>query len=352
MEKSEAKGRYDEETKSTHSGKSSGKFTVRSEATRSSRSSASSQASMAAARAQAEAQAAKARLAYAEQEITIKVEKARLEATLDIINLQKEADAATAKAEVMESAAAQFDTADSKEELRFLPLQTTSEQKVSEYINKHSYTDLAGDNKETFQGDYETYRNERCKQPIVYTPFVPKQEPMQYQSVPQDGARQPSKTDLIPKTLHNILQPQQEQSPNKNADTTTSDLARFFAKSQLVTGGLSKFDDMPENYLSWKATFEHTIRDLSLTASEEMNLLIKWLGPESSEHAKRLKAVNIRNPPAGLHMIWQRLEECYGSPEAIENSLSEYKTSQSSPAKNHTSYVTWQIYCVNSKLQS
>lgn len=70
---------------------------------------------MAAVRAQAEAQAAKARLAYAEREMSIKVEKAHLEATLDVINLQKEADAAVAKAEVMESAAAQFDKAESKE---------------------------------------------------------------------------------------------------------------------------------------------------------------------------------------------------------------------------------------------
>lgn len=100
---------------------------------------------MAAARAQAEAQAAKARLAYAEKEMNIKVEKARLEATLDVINLQKEADAALAKAEVMESAAAQFDKAESGEEWPLSPLQVTPEQKVSEYINKHSHTDLVPD---------------------------------------------------------------------------------------------------------------------------------------------------------------------------------------------------------------
>lgn len=50
-----------------------------------------------------------------------------------------------------------------------------------------------------------------------------------------------------------------------------------------MTGGLTKFDDRSENYLSWKATFQSTILDLSLTASEEINLLIKWLGPESLE---------------------------------------------------------------------
>ena len=297
MEKSEAEEQYREETRSTHSSKSSkssAKLTVRSSAGCSSRSSASTRASMAAARAQAEAQAAKARLAYAEKEMSIKVEKARLEATLDILHLQKEADAAKAKAEVMESAAAQFDTAESKGELTFL----TPEQKVSEYINKHNHTHVVQDMRNTFQQDESKYQDEQCKQPVMYTPLSPKQEPMQYPCTPQEGV-----------------------TPQNIAGSTTSDLARFLAKSQLVTGGLSNFDDKPESYLSWKATFQSTIRDLGLTASEEMNLLIKWLGPESSEHAKRLKSVNIKHPPVGLNMIWSRLEECYGSPEAIENSL-------------------------------
>ncbi|KAL7868569.1 hypothetical protein SRHO_G00099530 [Serrasalmus rhombeus] len=133
MEKPDAAEQGNEETKSTHSvasAKSSGKLTVRSSAGCSSRSSASTRASMEAARAQAEAQAAKARLAYAEKEMSIKIEKARLEASLDVLNLQKEADAAVAKAEVMEAAAAQLSISEPKEELPFLAQQTTPEEKV------------------------------------------------------------------------------------------------------------------------------------------------------------------------------------------------------------------------------
>lgn len=88
-----------------------------------------------------------------------------------------------------------------------------------------------------------------------------------------------------------------------------------------MTGGLTKSDVKPESYLSWKATFQNTIPDLGLTASEEINPLIRWLGPESSEHAKMAKVVNIYHPSAGRGMIWTRLEECYGSPEAIERSM-------------------------------
>lgn len=182
MEKSESEGQ-NEERRSTHSrksSKSSGRLTVRSSAACSSRSSASTRASMAAARAQAEAKAAKARLAYAEKEMSIKVEKARLEATLDVINLQKEADAAMAKAEVMESAAAQLDMAESREEFRFMTLEATPEQKVSEYINKHNYTNLPQHEKDIFPRDDSKYQNEQFQQPVTYAPLCPKQEPMQY----------------------------------------------------------------------------------------------------------------------------------------------------------------------------
>lgn len=146
METSEAQGQDCEETRSlsAHSLKSSesGRLTVRSSARASSRSTTSSRASMAAAKVQAEAQAAKARLAYAEKEMDIKVEKACLEATLDVLELQKEADAAMAKAEVMEFAAAQLDAAEQNGEFDFLPTQATPEQKVTDYINKHHHTEL------------------------------------------------------------------------------------------------------------------------------------------------------------------------------------------------------------------
>lgn len=58
-----------------------------------------------------------------------------------------------------------------------------------------------------------------------------------------------------------------------------------------------------------------------MTAREELDLLCKWLGPKSSEHAKSIRAVHIHDAAAGVRMVWERLEDCYGSPEAIENAL-------------------------------
>lgn len=57
-----------------------------------------------------------------------------------------------------------------------------------------------------------------------------------------------------------------------------------------------------------------------MTAREELD---KWLGPKSSEHAKRIRAVHIHDAAAGVRMVWECLGDCYGSPEAIENALLE-----------------------------
>lgn len=62
-------------------------------------------------------------------------------------------------------------------------------------------------------------------------------------------------------------------------------------------------------------------RDFSLTAREVLDLLVKWLEPESSEQAKRIRSVHVHNPALGVQMAWQRLEECCGSSEFIADAL-------------------------------
>lgn len=81
-------------------------------------------------------------------------------------------------------------------------------------------------------------------------------------------------------------------TPHQSNDTVTSDQAKYLARSQLVSSRLTSFDEKPENYLSWKGSFINTIEGLNLKASEEMDLLIKWLGAESAENARRIKSVN------------------------------------------------------------
>ena len=99
------------------------------------------------------------------------------------------------------------------------------------------------------------------------------------------------------------------------------DFAKYLARRELVTTGLTKFDDQPESFRAWQSSFLNATQDLDLTASEELDLLVKWLGKESSEHIKRMRAVHVTNPEAALQMSWTRLRECYATPEVIESAL-------------------------------
>ncbi|KAJ8369536.1 hypothetical protein SKAU_G00095640 [Synaphobranchus kaupii] len=109
--------------------------------------------------------------------------------------------------------------------------------------------------------------------------------------------------------------------PSAAEHTGIHDFAIYMARRDLMTSGMTKFDDHPENYWPWKSTFRNTIQGLRLTYNEELDLLTRWLGPHSSEQIRRIRAVHVSDPAAGLRMAWSRLEECYGSPETIEKAL-------------------------------
>ncbi len=110
-------------------------------------------------------------------------------------------------------------------------------------------------------------------------------------------------------------------SGNAYGNESMTDFVRFFARRELVSTGLLQFDDRPESFRAWRASFLNAIRGLDLSPSEEMDLLVKWLGNESAGHARRIRAVNVNQPERGLRMVWERLEHCYSSPEAIESAL-------------------------------
>ncbi len=111
------------------------------------------------------------------------------------------------------------------------------------------------------------------------------------------------------------------QQPSSSDHTGMSEIARYLVRRELINSGLNKFDDRPENYLAWKSSFINVLEGLSLTPSEELDLLIRWLGPQSSEQVKRVRAVHVADPAAGCRMVWSRLEESFGSVEIIEKTL-------------------------------
>ncbi|XP_060126117.1 uncharacterized protein LOC132591490 isoform X1 [Zootoca vivipara] len=277
----------------------------------------SSTVSNALAIARAKAEAAKTRAAFAEQEIKMKQEKARLEASLEKLIVEKETAAAIAEADALEASLIPVSERNSvlSPDLGLQdPLQRTSE-----YVYQHSkssdYVPLQQPREEdikTATQDFYTVLLQNRDKPITLSnPANSTFKPERYN---RDHMKsEPSERYDYPIPLHH--------SDPHHTDPTTIDFAKFLAKRELVTKGLEKFNDQPESYRAWRASFQNAIEGLDLSCWEEMDLLVKWLGKESAEHAKRIRTININYPGIGLKMIWNRLEECYGSIEAIENAL-------------------------------
>lgn len=330
----------------------------RSGSTRSSKSSVGVEA----ARARAQAEAARARATFAEKEIAIKVDRARLEACLDALHLEKEAAAAVAQAEVLEAAAEHMGEELCTKKSHSTELQSTQER-VSDYVrdqaarlslqpestpNLHAVHDQRSEhlslimeqcsqNSLKEEGKENTSRNPYYSQEDAEKGLMVSQTSQPYDLHLPAQRQSRDRLDLKKEVF--LQEPDGNRSqqnakyviPQRTANHQVKsfhpesaglmDMAKYLARKELVSTGLSKFDDCPETYRVWRSSFLNTIKDLDLTASEELDLLSKWLGKESSEYVKRMRAVHVGNQEAALKVTWDRLEECYGASEVIERAL-------------------------------
>ncbi|XP_041429818.1 uncharacterized protein LOC121397278 [Xenopus laevis] len=303
-------------------------FKTKSRVSCSSRHSYRSHASETAALARAEAEAIRAQIAFAEQEAEIKKERACLEASLEVLSLKKSAAAAAAKAEVLEAAIETDCNISDKPDIQFDIKPETVMQRTEEYIQKHSQT-LSHSDPALEAVDMHPCSDHKLSQlpTSIENPVTSNQrhDTLHYRvdspdhhsyplSLQREGAyTHPPDTRTIPCTSHHSDVPAHKQN--------MSDLVRFMARQEIITKGLVQFDDLPENYRAWRASFRNAVTDLNLSYKEEIDLLVRWLGSESGKQVKRIQAVYVNDSRKGLQMAWQRLDECYGAPEIIEESL-------------------------------
>ncbi|XP_063404523.1 uncharacterized protein LOC134687988 [Mytilus trossulus] len=106
-----------------------------------------------------------------------------------------------------------------------------------------------------------------------------------------------------------------------NNVSVANELSKFLLKKDLLMSRFMKFNDQAESYHVWKASFSNITEELSVNAREELDLLMKWLGPESSKHAESLRIANAKDPVKCLKRVWERLEERYGGPEMVETNV-------------------------------
>lgn len=300
-------------------------FVTRSVVSISSSSTNKSSASLAAAKARAKVLAARARTAFVQKENELLLEKARMDAALATLKLDQEIAAAVAEAEALQCTAAELERGSRAFNIAALPPQSPQER-TSEYIECHSKAapeptlidsthrqpqqcNPAASNSaasDLFNGGLNRTR------PYISTSQLVKPHPdANSHSSNLMRSRQPSHS-----TLH-------EQAPHTLSANHTGfgDIARFLARRELLSSSLTKFDDQPEGYWAWKSSFLNSLEGIGLTCSEELDLLTKWLGPQSSAHVKRIRAVHVNDPALGLRMAWSRLQECYGAAEMIEKAL-------------------------------
>ena len=110
--------------------------------------------------------------------------------------------------------------------------------------------------------------------------------------------------------------------PDNHMDSNQmSDMTKFLLRKDLLFSRLTTFNDKAESYHAWKASFKGIMEDLQVSDAEQIDLLVKWLGTESSLHAVSIRSSNAGNPKRGLQRLWERLDERYGSPEMAEASL-------------------------------
>lgn len=294
--------------------------------------------------ARAKAEAAKARAAYAEKMAAMKIDKAKLEANLEALTLEKEAAAAVAVAETLEAAGelANAESSDlhmisqdhhsdmrellslhsaderTRDYVNSLPVPTQTPQPVSSSHQAPAPSTHIGTGQPTLNAgctpgpnlpQQPVYSHSHTQTPNPAKPVTMNREQPHYKTEP--GI--PQGTPTFP------YSPYMPAPPRPPDDMLN--MARYLARREIISTGLKQFDDSPDTYRAWRSSFLNAIHDLDLTASEELDLLTKWLGKESSNYVKRLRSVHIGNPGAALQMVWARLNEVYCSPEAIEQAL-------------------------------
>ncbi|XP_039534522.1 uncharacterized protein LOC120483523 [Pimephales promelas] len=311
----------------------------------SARSSKSSAATVSAAQARARAEAAKVRASYASQEAKLKMEKAareaqnqletvRIDTELDVLTLHREADVAAAEAQVLEDAELLTHAA---VERGGSETEKVKIERISEYVNSQI----------NFQSNFPSplLHVAPPSHADLHSSFITWSPPAEYVS-PTQSIKSKPKSEKADSNLPAVNLPDLSTGVKKSEVRNTASimnahaksyvpryiapagtpphaepLAQYLARRDLVNSGLYQFDDKPENYLSWYSSFSSAAREVHLTATQELDLMTKWLGKESGQLVKRIRSVHVSNPNLALYKAWDRLGECYAAPEVIEKSL-------------------------------
>lgn len=282
----------------------------------------------------AEAEAARKRFEYAVKETHIRKEQAKiaaeqaeLAADLELLTQEKEAAAIEAEVHALQSAYSGSEGSRRLHHYVDVPEEDPNER-TKQYVIRHSVSSIQGqslsqdtDKIKPLQENVQSGKQDTTLLLSNYTP-----------------AHSPQKPDLNPyaepftppveRFLKNMADRQTRYMDSQRPPelSITSDFTKFLLKKDLLLSRLTPFNDRPETYAVWKASFQSIMQELQVSYVEELDLLVKWLGPESAKHALSIRSSNAGNPERGCFRIWERMDERYGSPEMVESALQDKLT--------------------------
>ncbi|CAG2243390.1 unnamed protein product [Mytilus edulis] len=257
------------------------------------------------------------RVEYARQEAELLKQKADVEANIKVLNTQREFAECQKVFEVLDDC-----MESSEEEFEDKHLSETREKRVRQFVlDQNKILDPISN------GDIL----------VPKTDFVEKTDTKPKQNIYYDNNNQDN--DLSPVTQittqpdPNVVQTLDTKSCTLNAkaapyypttiNNSSEELAKFIVKKDLLISRIQKFDDKAEYFGSWKKSFCDTVKELSLSASEEVDLLVKYLGPESTTSVIIIRSANYLDMSKARDRIWERLHDRYARPEMVETSIKQ-----------------------------
>nr|XP_022306551.1 uncharacterized protein LOC111112950 [Crassostrea virginica] len=158
--------------------------------------------------------------------------------------------------------------------------------------------------------------------PVSHTPYAGHYIPPVSNNLPPPPvSHNPHAAHYLPPLNDNSPPVAQIPQGYNTCPSAITDFSKFLLRKDFLLTRFSNFDDRPETFSAWSASFRSIVQELGVTPFEEMDLLVKWLGPESSKFARTLRSANTHNPTLGVTRIWDRLHDRYGRPEMIESAL-------------------------------
>ncbi|KAK3099523.1 hypothetical protein FSP39_005709 [Pinctada imbricata] len=235
--------------------------------------------------------------------------EAELNATLHVLKQEENAAGAEAEAQVFEN----FDFENDS-----ISLPSKLDDQVERNLTETYVTEQAKCNEEL----YRTPSPRICAQPTPQDRNQKLHKPHMHRDF--HGENLFPATSLNPDAVTFLPRNDTYRVPDAHPSQDTgvvTGLTQFLLRKDLIFSRFTNFNDKPEHFATWKASFKSIVKELGVGAFEEMDLLVKYLGPVSSDFARSIRASNVDNPAGGVRKIWDRLNDRFGQPEMIESAL-------------------------------